>query len=64
LCLFFFFCIWYIILKGKKEGSDANILPSEGEDSRRLGLIARMLSFINLTPRQILTELSNQERQI
>jgi len=56
-----FLYIWSIILKEKKEGSDANILTSEGENSRRLGLIEGMLSFINLTPRQILTELSNQE---
>jgi hypothetical protein len=48
-------------IKEKKEGSGANILTSEGEKSRRLGLITKMLSLINLTPRQILAALSNQE---
>jgi len=57
-----FFCIWFTILKEKKESPDANILTSEGENIRQLGLIARLLNFINLTPRQILRELSNQER--
>jgi len=58
----FFFCIWFTILKEKIESADANILTSEGENIRQLGLTARMLNLINLTPRQILRELSDQER--